>query len=135
MATSRVTYMGDLMTKAVHLKSGSTIITDAPVDNNGKGSAFSPTDLVATAVASCMITIMGMWAEKHDININGTTIDVTKVMSTEPRRIGEIILEVKFPEGLNLTDKDKTIIERAGNTCPVLQSLHPDIKKSITFIY
>lgn len=123
------------MTKAVHLKSGSTIITDAPVDNNGKGSAFSPTDLVATAVASCMITIMGMWAEKHDININGTTIDVTKVMSAEPRRIGEIILEVKFPEGLNLTDKDKTIIERAGNTCPVLQSLHPDIKKSITFIY
>lgn len=135
MATSRVIYMGDLMTKAVHLKSGSTIITDAPVDNNGKGSAFSPTDLVATAVASCMITIMGMWAEKHDININGTTIDVTKVMSAEPRRIGEIILEVKFPEGLNLTDKDKTIIERAGNTCPVLQSLHPDIKKSITFIY
>lgn len=135
MATSRVTYIGDLMTKAEHLNSGSTIMTDAPVDNHGKGSAFSPTDLVATAMASCMLTIMGMWAEKHEINIQGTTVDVTKVMSSDPRRIGEIIVDIQFPKGLNLTDKDKIIMERAGQTCPVLQSLHPDVIKSVKFNY
>ena len=111
---SRVEYKGELRTEAVHLKSGKTIITDAPIDNQGKGEAFSPTDLVATALGSCMITIMGIVAEREGIILNGTTAEVEKVMATSPRRIGEVKIKIKFIQMLNRDQKDK--LERADQT-------------------
>lgn len=129
--TSKVTYTGDLRTKSVHLQSGSEIITDAPTDNNGKGEAFSPTDMVANSLATCMLTIMGIKANSMDINFEGSTALVTKIMKPEPRMISKIIVE--FDMKLNADEKTKTILERAALTCPVYLSLHPDIQKEITF--
>ncbi|HET8572551.1 MAG TPA: OsmC family protein [Edaphocola sp.] len=131
--TSKVIYNGDLRTEATHLKSGTIIETDAPTDNNGKGERFSPTDLVATALASCMMTIMGIAANAHHINIIGTTCAVEKIMISDPRRIGAIRIQMNFPEGLTFTNKERQILEKAALTCPVHQSLHPDIKKDIYF--
>jgi putative redox protein len=133
MSTSKVTYLGELRTQAVHLASGSTIQTDAPVDNQGKGQAFSPTDLAATSLANCMITVMGIASQKDNIQtIDGTTAEVTKVMYSDPRRIGEIHVHLTFPKG-NYTDREKKIYEHTALTCPVAKSLHPDIKQKITF--
>lgn len=132
MTTSKITYLGDLRTKAVHLSSGTEIITDAPVDNQGKGEAFSPTDLAATSFASCMLTIMGIGAKGHGFSIDGTTVEVTKVMGTEPRRIVEIIATFTFPPN-NYTDKQKDFFKKVAETCPVAKSLHPDIKQTVTF--
>lgn len=129
--TSKVTYTGDLRTKSVHLQSGSEIITDAPTDNNGKGEAFSPTDMVANSLATCMLTIMGIKANSMDINFEGSTALVTKIMRSEPRMISKIIVE--FDMKLNADEKTKTILERAALTCPVYLSLHPDIQKEISF--
>lgn len=134
MATSKVTYTGDLRTSAVHLKSGNEIITDAPTDNQGKGEAFSPTDLLATSLGSCILTIVGIAAKSHGFVIDGATAEITKVMAENPRRIGEIYVKLQFPDN-NYTDKEKVIIERAAKTCPVAYSLHPDIKEEITFNY
>ena len=131
MVTSTVTYEGELRTNSVHLKSGNTIITDAPIDNNGKGEAFSPTDTVATGLASCMLTIMGIKAKAMQINIEGAHANVTKIMGVEPRRITRIDVEFQLP--FDLDDKTKTILEKAALTCPVHYSLHPDIKKNIKF--
>jgi putative redox protein len=133
--TSKVTYNDNLRTIATHLKSGSELITDAPTDNNGKGEKFSPTDLVATALASCMLTIMGIAAETHNIDMKDTSCDVEKVMVSNPRRISEINIKMTFPKNKQYTDKEKKILEHAANTCPVHYSLHPDIKKDIAFIY
>lgn len=133
MATSKVKYIGSLRTTATHLKSGETIVTDAPVDNNGKGEAFSPSDLVATSLANCMITIMGMAANTHKIDLGEVEAEVTKVMATEPRRVSEIYVNFDFPNKLAYTDKEKKILENAAMTCPVFYSLHPDIKKEIAF--
>lgn len=133
MATSKVKYIGSLRTTATHLKSGETIVTDAPVDNNGKGEAFSPSDLVATSLANCMITIMGMAANTHKIDLGEVEAEVTKVMATEPRRVSEIYVNFDFPNKLAYTDKEKKILEHAAMTCPVFYSLHPDIKKEIAF--
>ena len=130
---SRVEYKGELRTEAVHLKSGKTIITDAPIDNQGKGEAFSPTDLVATALGSCMITIMGIVAEKEGIILNGTTAEVEKVMATSPRRIGEVKIKIKFIQKLNRDQKDK--LERAAKSCPVSGSLSENLKETVEFIY
>ena len=130
---SRVEYKGELRTEAVHLKSGKTIITDAPIDNQGKGEAFSPTDLVATALGSCMITIMGIVAEREGITLDGTTAEVEKVMTTSPRRIGEIKIKIKFIQKLNRDQRDK--LERAAKTCPVSGSLNEDLKETVQFIY
>ena len=130
---SRVEYKGELRTEAVHLKSGKTIITDAPIDNQGKGEAFSPTDLVATALGSCMITIMGIVAEREGIILNGTTAEVEKVMATSPRRIGEIIIKIKCIQKLNRDERDK--LERAAKTCPVSRSLSENLKETVEFIY
>lgn len=129
--TSIVTYLGDLRTKSIHVQSGNEIISDAPIDNNGKGEAFSPTDTVANALASCMMTIMGIKARDMNVDIANSTADVTKIMNAEPRRIGaiEIVFEMK---GTN-DEKNKTILERAAMTCPVFLSLHPEIEKRITF--
>lgn len=131
MATSKVTYKGQLRTVSVHLKSGNEIITDAPVDNEGKGQAFSPTDTVATALASCMFTIMGIKAKGMDVSIVGANAEVTKTMGVEPRRITKI--EVVFDLPFLFDDKTKSILERAAMTCPVLYSLHPDIEKDVVF--
>lgn len=131
MATSKVTYLGDLRTSSIHLQSGSEIISDAPLDNNGKGEAFSPTDTVANGLASCMFTVMGIKARDLGIDLSGSTAEVTKIMAAEPRRISEI--HITFSMNLFTDDKTKTILERTANTCPVHYSLHPDIKKEITF--
>ena len=130
---SRVEYKGELRTEAVHLKSGKTIITDAPIDNQGKGEAFSPTDLVATALGSCMITIMGIVAEREGITLDGTIAEVEKVMATSPRRIGEVKIKIKFIQKLNRDQRDK--LERAAKTCPVSGSLSKDLKETVEFIY
>jgi uncharacterized OsmC-like protein len=131
--TSKVIYEGKLRTVATHLKSGTTIETDAPTDNNGKGERFSPTDLVATALASCMTTIMGIAANTHQIDMDGTVCEVEKIMASNPRRIGEIVVRVQMPKGKTFTEKEKKILEHAGLTCPVALSLHPDCKKTISF--
>jgi len=133
MATSKVIYNGLLRTTATHLKSGEEIITDAPVDNNGKGEAFSPTDLLATALANCMLTVMGIAAKTHHIEMDNTLADVTKVMAESPRRVSEILIEFYFPEEISYTDKQKKILEHAALTCPVEKSLHPDIKRVVNF--
>jgi len=130
---SRVEYKGELRTEAVHLKSGKTIITDAPIDNKGKGEAFSPTDLVATALGSCMITIMGIVAEREGITLDGTTAEVEKVMATSPRRIGEVKIKIKFIQKLNRDQRDK--LERVAKNCPVSGSLSEDLKETVEFIY
>ena len=133
MATSRVKYLGDLRTECEHLQSGSTFITDAPVDNQGKGEAFSPTDTVATVLASCMLTIMGIKARDNGLKIEGTTAEVTKTMSSDPRRISAIKVELTFQR--SYSEKDQKILERAAKTCPVLYSIHPDIDLDIQFNY
>lgn len=132
--TATVNYSGELRTSCVHLSSGNTIITDAPIDNHGKGEAFSPTDMAATSLAACMLTVMGIKAAQMPIDIDGTRAEVTKIMVVEPRRIGEIIVKVFMPAN-NFSDKDKAIMEHTAHTCPVFYSLHPDLKKTIAFIW
>lgn len=131
MTTAKVTYIGNLRTENEHLKSGSTFITDAPTDNNGKGEAFSPTDTVATGLANCMITVMGIKAMDMNVNMDGTTAMVTKTMAANPRRISRIDVVLDFPSGID--NKSRKILENTGKTCPVMQSLHPDIEKVIIF--
>jgi len=133
--TSQIIYTSDLRTTATHLQSGSAIETDAPTDNKGKGERFSPTDLVATALASCMITTMGIKAQSMDnIVLDGTKADVTKVMYSDPRRIGKIVVHIQFPESLkHLSDKEKTILENTARTCPVERTLHPDVELDLQF--
>lgn len=131
--TSKVIYQGNLRTEATHLRSGIRIETDAPTDNNGKGERFSPTDLVATALASCMLTIMGIAARTHEINIEGTDCQIEKIMASNPRRIDIIRIEMTIRGANNYTEKEKQIMEKAALTCPVYQSLHPDLKKEVTF--
>jgi uncharacterized OsmC-like protein len=129
--TSKVTYLGDLRTSSIHVQSGSEIISDAPLDNNGKGEAFSPTDTVANALASCMMTIMGIKARDLEVDFVGSTAEVTKIMNAEPRRIGAI--EIVFEMKSNADEKSRTILERAAMTCPVFLSLSSEIEKKITF--
>ena len=129
--TSKVIYLGDLRTENLHIKSGNSYVTDAPVDNNGKGEAFSPTDTVATGLASCMLTVMGIKARDLGVDMSGSTAEVTKVMASNPRRISEINVVLSFP--FQADDKIKKILENTAKTCPVHYSLHPDIKKDIVF--
>ena len=131
--TSIVTYDANLRTTCVHLQSGSAIQTDAPTDNKGKGERFSPTDLIATGLGACMITTMGIKAESMSIALDGAKVEVTKIMVSDPRRIGKIIAHVTMPAGLNLDDKTKEILERVARTCPVERSLHPDLELDIAF--
>ena len=131
--TSTVEYLGELRTKLIHIESGDKIFTDAPKDNEGKGEAFAPTDLVATSLASCMISIMGIKARKDDIDIVGTKAEILKVMQASPRRISTIEIKITFPK--SYSDKNKKILERAALTCPVGKSLHVNIKQDISFIY
>ena len=129
--TSKITYLGDLRTSSIHLQSGSEIISDAPIDNNGKGEAFSPTDTVANALGSCMFTVMGIKAQDLNVDLSNSTAEITKIMAADPRRISEI--HVLFNFSIDTDVKNKTILERTAMTCPVYYSLHPDIKKVITF--
>ncbi len=131
--TSKVTYEGSLRTKAHHIQSGNSIVTDAPVDNEGKGEAFSPTDLVATALASCMLTIMGIVAERNDVELKGTTAEVEKIMGTMPRQISKIEIKILFNKNFDKITKRK--LESAALTCPVSNSLNKNLEESIKFIY
>lgn len=131
--TSTVVYEGNLRTVATHLKSGSQIETDAPVDNNGKGERFSPSDLVATALGSCMLTIMGMKARDLDLDLTNVKIAVEKIMKADPRRIGGINLTFHFPDGFSADDKQRLILERAAHTCPVIYSINPEIVVNVQF--
>ena len=131
--TSTVVYEGNLRTVATHLRSGSQLETDAPVDNNGKGERFSPSDLVATALGSCMMTIMGMKARDLDLDLTNVKIAVEKIMKADPRRIGAINLTFHFPEGFSADEKQRVILERAAHTCPVVYSINPEIVLNVEF--
>lgn len=129
--TSKVTYTGELRTTCEHVRSGNTFITDAPIDNNGLGQAFSPTDTVATGLASCMLTVMGIKARDLPVDLAGSTAEVTKYMAENPRRIAKIEVVLRLPS--EVSDKHRKILRHTANTCPVHHSLHPDIEKVIVF--
>jgi putative redox protein len=131
--TSSIIYSGQLRTSATHLQSQSLIETDAPTDNHGKGERFSPTDIVATALGSCMLTIMGIKANDLNINLEGVRIDIQKHMKADPRRIGGVDVIFHFPDHLQLSDKEKTILQNAALACPVAKSLHPEIEQKVSF--
>ena len=131
MTTAIVTYLGDLRTRCEHRQSGNTFITDAPTDNQGRGEAFSPTDTVATALASCMMTIMGIKARDLGLSLEGSQAEVTKVMAAEPRRISGIHVRINLPGSIQ--DPDRRRLERAAKTCPVHYSLHPELEKTVRF--
>ena len=129
--TSKITYLGDLRTSSIHVQSGATILSDAPIDNHGKGEAFSPTDLVANALGSCIMTIMAIKANDLNVDLTDTTVEITKVMQTEPRRISKIVIVMNM--SVATTDKNRIILERVAMNCPVLLSLNPLIDKEISF--
>jgi len=130
--TSTVEYTGDLRTICTHLRSGNAFETDAPVDNNGKGERFSPTDLMATSLATCMITVMGIKARTMGFDLEGVKIEVEKIMKQDPRRVGGINLFFHFPDHLRQVDeKTKQILRHTGDTCPVQKSIHPDIEVKV----
>lgn len=130
MITSKIEYLGELRTQATHIRSNTTIITDAPVDNKGKGEAFSPTDLLAVGLATCIVTTMGIKLQSTGKDIKGSTVEVTKVMYAEPRRIGEIHVKLQIVDN-NFSEKEKQILTNIAHTCPAAKSLHPDIKQVI----
>lgn len=129
-----VTYKGNLRNEAVHLRSGNQLITDAPLDNHGRGEAFSPTDLLCTSLATCMITLIGITAESKGIRLGNVEAKIEKVMHSEPRRVGEIHIEFTIVD-CGYTEREKTILEHAARTCPVARSLHPDIKQELVFSF
>ena len=133
MVTSIVYYSGELRTESTHLQSGETYITDAPTDNEGKAEAFSPTDLIATGLADCMLTIMGIVARRKSLDIEGTKAEVTKIMDTEPRRIGEIRIDFFFPKSYD--EASKKLLQTAALNCPVAKSLADDLTQTINFYY
>ena len=132
MTTIKTTYLGDLRTENIHLQSGSKIITDAPTDNRGKGEAFSPTDLLATALGNCIMTIMGIKAMDNGIDLVGTELDITKIMANDPRRVDEVIIAFNFPPK-GYTEDEKKLIESVAGISPVPLSVHPDLKQTIIF--
>ena len=132
MTTMSLKYCGDLRVECTHDESGATFMTDAPKDNNGKGEAFSPTDLCANAVAACAMTIIGIYGKKHDVDVSGMTASVTKEMSANPRRIGKIQVIFDMPDR-EYTDKQKASLERCAHTCPVHLSLHPETEQEFVF--
>jgi putative redox protein len=132
MATATGTYLGDRRTEVQHLASGQTFITDAPTDNNGRGEAFSPTDTVCAALSSCMMTLMGIYAQREGVDLKGMRSEITKHMGTDPRRIIKIEISFVWPNPA-ATDHQKEMLRRAALTCPVAKSLHPDIEQAISF--
>ena len=134
MAAMSGLYLGGLRTEDTHTRSGNKLITDAPIDNNGKGEAFSPTDLVCAALSSCMMTIMGQVAEKESIDMSGMKTDITKIMTSNPRKIAEIQITFSHP-ALQITDVQRKKLEHAARTCPVALSLAAEIKQTVEFIF
>ena len=134
MATATGTYLGDLRVELRHEQSGATIVTDAPVDNHGKGEAFSPTDMVGAALGACAMTIIGIYAQAHNVDVSGMKMEVTKTMNADPRRIGRLEVTFIMPARA-YSDKGKASIERAARTCPVHLSLHPDTEQVFTFVW
>lgn len=134
MATIKTLYLGELRTENEHLQSGNKLITDAPTDNRGRGEFFSPTDLLATALGSCILTIMGIKARDNGIDITGTEVDVTKVMAADPRRVAEVVMDFHFPKK-NYTEDEKKLVESVAGTSPVPLSLHPGLKQTIRFFW
>lgn len=132
MATVTATYLGDLRVESTHTASGAKLVTDAPVDNHGKGEGFSPTDLCATALGACAMTIMGITARAHGMDVTGTKLEITKTMSADPRRIASLDVVFLMPDR-PFTDKQKAMLERAAHTCPVHLSLHPDVRQNFVF--
>jgi uncharacterized OsmC-like protein len=131
--TATIVYTGQLRCSATHNQSGSVIETDAPTDNRGKGERFSPTDLLCVSLGTCIITTMGIKAIDMGINLNGATLQVQKHMFSEPRRVGKIEVNLSFPASLQLEVKDKTILQRTGDNCPVQKSIHPDIETVVVY--
>ena len=131
--TSKVTYLGNLRTESVHIPSNEMIVTDAPTDNNGKGEAFSPTDLVASSLSSCILTVLGIVSKKIKYDLTNTKSSVKKIMGDKPRRIVEIEVKIKFSQSTD--SKTKSIIEKTALNCPVAKSLHPNIKQNISFVW
>ncbi len=132
--TSRVVYKGSLRTTCTHVQSGSTIETDAPLDNQGKGERFSPTDLLATSLAACMLTVMGIKARDLQIELSGLSFSVQKNMLSDPRRVGSILLQAEIPATLQtVEDRVKQVLKKTGESCPVIKSLHPDITVTINW--
>lgn len=134
MADIIAKYLGDLRVECVHRQSGTVLVTDAPKDNNGKGEAFCPTDLCATALAACAMTIIGIYGKNHGVDVTGTRIEISKTMSADPRRIGKLEVTFTMPKRA-YSDKEKASIERAAHTCPVRMSLHPDTEQVFTFVW
>ena len=134
METVRTKYLGDLRTEAEHVASGTKIITDAPLDNHGKGEFFSPTDLYAASYGSCALTIMGIAAQKHGFDVDGAEVKTTKIMGVDPRRVVELALEFTFPHN-RYSEKERQIIELSVKQCPVANSLHPDLRITKTITY
>lgn len=132
MATIKEKYLGDLRVECVHEKSGATIVTDAPVDNHGKGEAFSPTDLCCASLGACAMTIIGIYGQQHNVDVTGTTLEITKTMAADPRRIGKVEIVFNMPDK-DYTDKQKLLIERAANTCPVHLSLGENVEQIFVF--
>lgn len=132
--TSTIEYLGELRTKATHIKSGTTIITDAPTDNHGKGASFSPTDLASTSLASCLMTIMGIAAQTHKIDITGAKATMTKTMGSNPRHIAKIEIQLVMPKKA-YSDKEKKILEKAAHHCPVAMSLGEKTQEELTIIW
>ena len=130
MEIAKTKYLGDLRTEIIHLRSGSIITTDAPLDNKGKGENFSPTDMVASALGSCIFTIMGIAAREHSFSIHGSSCKITKIMTDNPRKIGEIKIEFDF-KGKDYTDKQKKILEYCVKTCPVALSLNESVFQNV----
>lgn len=131
MSTAKVRYLGELRTENIHLGSGNTFVTDAPLDNQGRGEAFSPTDTVATGLANCMLTVMGIKARDLEVDLTNSTADVTKTMASNPRRIAKIEVVLSLPA--NISEKHKKILENTAMTCPVHNSLHPDVERPVEF--
>jgi putative redox protein len=131
METAKTKYLGDLRTEITHLRSGSVITTDAPVDNKGKGENFSPTDMVASALGSCILTIMGIAAREHSFSIDGSSCTITKIMTENPRKIGEIRIEFDFTAN-EYSDKQKKILDYCVKTCPVALSLNESVFQNVT---
>ena len=132
MVSMKVQYNGDLRCTATHIKSGNQVVTDAPTDNNGKGEAFSPTDLLCTSLTTCMITLMGITANSKDIQLGQIDADIEKIMGSEPRRVSGINILFKIKD-LNFTEREKEILKNAALTCPVAKSIHSDIELGIDF--
>ena len=131
--TASIVYQGHLRCECTHLQSGTVIETDAPTDNRGKGERFSPTDTLCVALATCVVTTMGIKANDMNIDLSNTSIEVTKHMLAEPRRVGKIDVTLNFPATLQLEEKDRTILERVGDNCPVAKSLHPDLELNMVY--